>query len=231
MITSLSKFASAALAAVWFSTCLAAEPAKPQGTLIDFAAEASRNAANDLARATAFAEATDPNPGEVAKRVNGAIAAALQTAKAYSSVKTRSGTTSTYPVYAKGGARIDGWRMRSELLLESRDSAALAELIGKLQTSLGVTQIMLTPAPDTRRKAEDEAMLDAIAAFRARAKLVADALGKPYRIRQMAISSSGRPPIVPVMRAAAMAEAAPPVFEPGEASIGVVVNGQIELAD
>ncbi|HEX5804537.1 MAG TPA: hypothetical protein VFY24_16080, partial [Azospira sp.] len=43
-------------------------------TTIDLSAEASRPAANDLARATVFAEATSPAPGESAKRVNALIA-------------------------------------------------------------------------------------------------------------------------------------------------------------
>jgi predicted secreted protein len=67
-------------------------------------------------------------------------------------------------------------------------------LLGKLQASLGVASLAMLPAPETRKKAENEAMLDALAAFKARAKVIADALGKPYRIKALSISSSGRPP-------------------------------------
>ncbi|MEF8719033.1 MAG: SIMPL domain-containing protein [Candidatus Accumulibacter necessarius] len=160
-------------------------------TTIELAAEASRPAANDLARATLFAEASGAAPGELARRVNGLIADGLKTAEAYSSVKTQSGATHTYPVYGKGN-RIEGWRMRSELTLESADTAALSELLGKLQASLGVASLAMLPAPETRKKAENEAMIDALAAFKARAKVIADAFGKPYRISHLTISSSGR---------------------------------------
>ncbi len=47
------------------------------GTSVDLSAEASRPAANDLARATVFAEASGAAPGELAKRVNGLVADAL----------------------------------------------------------------------------------------------------------------------------------------------------------
>ena len=104
------------------------------GTSIDLSAEASRPAANDLARATVFAEATGATPSELAKRVNGLVADALRTARSYSSIRTQSGTTSTYPIYGKG-SKIEGWRMRSDLALESADTAALSELLGKLQSS------------------------------------------------------------------------------------------------
>jgi|MudIll2142460700_1097286.scaffolds.fasta_scaffold39080_4 predicted secreted protein len=209
----------------------AAEPPKAQGTLIEITADASRQAPNDLARATAFVEATDGNPGELAQRVNNVLAAALKTAKAQPTVQTRSGSTYTQPNYAKNG-RIDGWRMRAEILMETRDMTALSALLGKLQATLGVSQIALSPAPETRRKAEDDATIDALAAFQAKAKLVAGALGKPYRIRQMSIQSGGRPPIVPIMRGAMMAEAAaaPAPIEAGESAVTVTISGQIELA-
>ncbi len=211
---------------------LLASPALAAPTVIDLAAEASRPASNDLARATVFAEATGATPGELSKRINGLIAEGLKTAKAYPSVKTQSAGTNTYPVYAKGG-KIDAWRMRSDLSLESGDSAALSELLGKLQVSLGVGNLLMLPAPETRKKAENEAILDAIAAFKARAKLVADALGKPYRIKQLAVNSSGRPPFMPQMRAAAayVADAAPMPLEGGDSQIGASVSGQIELLE
>lgn len=221
----------AALAWVALPATSAAEPAKPEGTIIEFTVDVSRAAPNDLARASAFMEASDASPADLAKRVNSAISAALNTVKAYSTIKVKSGATYTYPSYAKGGRNIESWRMRSEIQMETRDIGALSELLGKLQANLGVGQIQLVPAPETRKKIEDEATLEALAAFRAKAKLIADAMGKPYRIKQLSVQGSGRPPVVPVMaRAAAMtAEAAPTPIEAGESSIGVTVSGQIEL--
>ena len=199
------------------------------GTVVEFSAEASRAAANDLARASAFVEASGPDAAELARRVNATIAAALETAKSHPTVRTRSGTTSTYPVYAKATSRIDAWRMRSEILLESRDVPALARLIGRLQASLGVSQILLLPSPETRRSAEQEATADAIAAFKARAGLIAASMGGTYRIVRVALSGGGRPPAVPVLRsAAAMGNGAP--IEPGESTVTVVASGEIELS-
>lgn len=208
----------------------AAEPAAPQGTLVELSAEAGRQAPNDLARATVFAEASDANAAELAKRINATIAAALQTAKAHPGVRARSGTTQTYPNYGKAGTRIENWRMRSEILLETRDVAALSELLGKLQANLGVGNIALSPAPETRARVEEQATLDAIAAFQARAKLIAGALGAPFRIRQIAVQGAGRPPVGPIMRSAMMAEAAAPI-EAGESTVNVSVSGQIELIE
>jgi predicted secreted protein len=211
---------------------LFAAPLLADPTQIDFSAEASRPAANDLARATVFAEAVGSTPGELANRIKGLIADGLKVAKGYAAVKTQSGATNTYPVYAKGG-KIESWRMRSELTLESGDTTALAELLGKLQVSLGVSHLAMLPAPETRKKAENEAMLDAVNAFKSRAKLLADALGKPYRIKKLSVNSSGRPPVMPMMRAGAAfaADAVPMPMEGGDSQVSANVSGQIELLD
>ncbi len=216
---------------VWL-VALPAPAAPASGTSIDLTAEASRPAANDLARATVFAEAAGATPSELAKRVNGLITDGLKTARAYSNVRIQSGATYTYPVYARSG-KIESWRMRSDLALESTDPAALSELLGKLQGSLGVANLSMLPAPETRQKSENEATLDAITAFRARAKLIADAFGKPFRIKHLTINSSGRPPPLPMMRAATLAasDAAAMPIEAGETLVTTSVSGQIELPE
>ena len=221
----------AIIVGVTASTGLAAEDSKPKGTLIDLSAEASRSAPNDMARTTVYAEVRGPNPAELAKQVNSTIDTALQTAKAFTKIKTQSSGTHTYPTYGKEG-RISGWRMRSELLLESRDMTALSELLGKLQETLAVNRLVLQPSPETRKKAEEAAMLEAIAAFQAKANLIAGALKKSYCIRQMNIGNAGQPPVVPMMmRSARMdaAEAAPAPIEAGESMVSVTISGQIEL--
>ncbi|HOL64780.1 MAG TPA: SIMPL domain-containing protein [Accumulibacter sp.] len=222
------------LAALCTVPLAGAAPTAPASTAttIDLSAEASRSASNDLARATVFAEASGATPGELARRVNGLIADGLKTAKSYPNVKTRSGATHTYPGYGKNG-KIDTWRMRSDLLLESSDSAALSELLGKLQSSLAVANLVMVPAPATLKKAENEAIVDAIAAFKARATVIADALGKAYRIKQLSINSSGRPMEMSMLKVRGMlaAEATPMPIEAGESQISANISGQIELLD
>lgn len=208
-------------------------PAKPGGTLIDFRVDVQKSVPNDLGRATAFAETTGADPAEVARKVKAALADGLSTAKAQAGVTVKSGATHTNPIYAKGGRSIESWRMRAEIVLESRDAAALSAAVGKLQGTLAVSNINFFPAPDTRRKAEDEATLEAIDSFRAKAERIAATLKKPYRIRQMSVNSSSHfPQPTPMLRSAMMAaEAAPMPVEAGESNITVNVSGQIELPD
>lgn len=205
-------------------------PAWAAPIVVELSAEASRPAANDLIRATVAAEASGTTPGELARQVNSLIAEALKTAKAYPGIKTQNSGATSYPVYAKNG-KIESWRMRSELALESSDSAALSELLGRLQQNLGVSGLVLQPSAETRKKVEDQAMIDAIGAFKARASVVAEALGKTYRITQLTVNTSGRtaqPMVRGAVRAMAV-DAAPMPVEAGESQVTATVSGQIEL--
>ncbi|MGB4914292.1 MAG: SIMPL domain-containing protein [Candidatus Dechloromonas phosphoritropha] len=203
-------------------------------TTVDLTAEASRPAANDMVRATVFAEASGNNPAELARRVNQDIAEGLKVIKAKPGITVKSGRQSTFPVYGQN-QKIDSWRIHSELILESRDVAAVSELLGQLQQMrLAVSGVNQLPTPETRRKVEDEATRDAIAAFRQRAAVVAEVLGKPYVIRHLSVQQSGQMPPMPMLRAsrAMAAEAAAPIpLEAGESLVTTTVSGQIEVAD
>jgi predicted secreted protein len=203
-------------------------------TTIDLTADASRPAANDMVRATVFAEASGTNPAELARRVNQDIAEGLKIIKAKPGISVKSGRQSTFPVYGQN-QKIDSWRVNSELILESRDTAAVSELLGQLQQMrLAVSSVSQLPTPETRKKVEDEATRDAIAAFRQRAAVVAEVLGKPYKIRHLSIQQSGQMPPMPIMRASrAMAADAPPPMplEAGESLVTTTVSGQVEVAD
>lgn len=204
------------------------------GALVDLAAEASRPAANDMVRASVYSEASGKNPSELAQRVNADIAEALKLIRSKSGISVKSGQQSTYPVYTQG-QKIDGWRMRSELLLESKDQGGVSDLLGKLQQMrLAVGDISLLPSPETRRKVEDESTREAIQAFQSRAAVIAQQLGKGWKIKQLNVQQGGGRPM-PMLRAARgvmmAAEAAPAPLEAGESLVTTNVSGQIELAD
>jgi predicted secreted protein len=208
--------------------------ASQAGALIDLAAEAGRPAANDMVRASVYSEASGSNPADLARQVNGNIGEALKLIREKKGVTVKSGNQSTYPIYTQS-RKIDGWRMRSELLIESRDFGAVSELLGRLQQMrLAVGDITQMPSPETRRQVEDEAMREAIRAFQNRAAVVAEQLGKGWKIKQMHINQGGGSP-VPIMRGARAAmlaaDAAPAPIEAGESTITTHVTGQIELED
>lgn len=220
------------MAAVLALGASAARSEAPTAPTVSLTAEGQQEAANDLAVASMFAEASDPQPGEVARRVNASIAAALAVAKKYPDVKVRTGSSQTFPVYGKSGRTIEAWRMRSDLRLESRNLAALTDLVAALQKDLALAEINLQPAPETRRQAQDGATRAAIDAFQARAAMIAKTLGKNYRLRHLDVGTQGISPPPRPMPRLAMAEAAAPLpVEAGTSTVSTTVSGTIELTD
>lgn len=205
------------------------------GILIDLTAEASRPASNDMLHATVYAEATGNNPAELARKVNQEISEALKIIKTQAEVSAKSGQQYTGPIYGQN-QKIENWRMRSELILESRDAAAVSELLGRLQKMrLAVGNVSQFPSPQTRQQVEEETTRDAIRAFQKRAALIAATFGKTYKIKQINLQQNGMQTPMPAMRAVAgammdtAAVAAP--IEAGESLLTSSASGQIELAD
>jgi predicted secreted protein len=222
----------ALLAAALIALSAPAFAKAPAVPTIDLSAEAGSKAENDLGRAQLYFEASDKNAPALAAKVNRAIAEALETAKPFTSVMTSTAGSTTYPIHDREGNRIEGWSMRSTIELESRDIAALSALIGQLQQTLLIASVNMQPAPETRAKATNVAAVDAIRAFEERAEVLANALGKRYRIRHLAVQHGGSP-VYPMMRASAMSfakdESAP--LQGGQSEITVTVSGTVELID
>lgn len=187
---------------------------------------------NDLASASAYYEATERQPAELARKVNATIADALRTSKSFSSVKVRTLGTQTYPIYNKSHTQIEAWRMRSTLALETRDIAVLSELLGKLQNTLAVGNIDLRPSPEALQQAQDAAVAEGLKAFQARAQLASQSLGKKYRVKEVSINPQGNGPILYKARMSLAADqAAPAPIEAGESETAVSISGTIELID
>ena len=209
----------------------AAEPNVPKKPTIDLAVSVSEQADNDLFTATLSAEETASSADDVAKRVTPRIKEALRVAKSTSGATVKSGGTSTFPVLT-GRGKIESWRMRSEIIVESRDSAVFAALVGRLEATLAISNLTFQPSPETRTQAENVATLNGIAAFKARAKLVADSFGQSYRIKQIAVNVSGvnGPQYRNVAsKASYLSESSSMAMEAGASKISATVQGQIEL--
>ncbi|MCE1181810.1 MAG: SIMPL domain-containing protein [Rhodocyclales bacterium] len=203
------------------------------GTLVDLSVEVSLPATNDMVRANLYSEVSGANPALLAKRINSDISEALKLARGTEGVKVQSGAQNTYPVYNQA-QKLESWRMRSEIVLESRDQAAVASLIGQLQgMRLAVGSVSLLPSPEKRKQVSDQAILEAVRAFQQRAALVAGELGKTWKIRQINVNQANHQPQPMLMQArGAMYDAAAPMpLEAGESQVTASINGQVELAD
>jgi predicted secreted protein len=207
--------------------CIPAALLANDGSTVGLQAQADREIPNDQVQAVVAAEEGGRDPAAIAAVVNKRMAAALVLARDYPAVRARTAGYQTYPVYKDG--RIESWRASQQLRLESRDFAATAELLGKLQRDLLVRNLSVTLSPEARRAAEDALVAEALGAFHARAARVQQGLKAPgYRIKHIDVGTSGAPvrPLAQEMRAMAAA----PSVEPGTTLVTVSVSGTIELS-
>lgn len=205
---------------------------------IDFSTEVARTIPNDQLNATLSVEMSEKDAGKLSRQITLILNDAMKTAADYPSVKTTTGNQRTWPIYGStltSSSKLESWRSRAEIRLESKDFKAASELIGKLQNKMQVNGVNFSVSPDTQRQIENELTAEAVASFRSRAETLQKAwTAGSYKLVQMSIGSAGnRVHYAPMMmRAAKMADAAEsvsPDFAEGESRLTVNVSGTIEL--
>ncbi|MGH8755438.1 MAG: SIMPL domain-containing protein [Burkholderiales bacterium] len=221
-----SLFACILLAAVG-NVRSAEEP--PSYNVVDLQAEAQREIQNDLMTASLYVEQSGENPARVSNLVNKIVNEALRVAGDVKNLKASTEGYQTYPVYDKTN-RLEAWRVRSEIRIESKDFSAASNLIGKLQSTMQLSSLGFTVSPEARRQAENELIAQAISNFRERADIVKQSLnGRGYKVRKMSINTSGFHPRPLSARGIAAQEVAAPNVEGGTSQVTVNINGSIEV--
>jgi predicted secreted protein len=196
---------------------------------VSFEVERSRDVVNDWIQAVVGVTDEDSDPAALADRVNRTMAWALEKARERSDVAVRSGGYRTVPVDRKG--RLRHWRATQDLVLEGSDTGAVSALVGELQSRLELHSVVFGVSPESRRRAEDELIAEALGAFKARAEIVRENLGASgHELVTLSIRTPGQPGRpMRAMALAAEADVAPPALEGGSSRLVVHVNGTIEL--
>ncbi len=161
-----------------------------------------------------------------------ALNEARKAAKPGGDLVVRTGGFSLNPRYgAKGG--INGWQGGAELIVEGRDTQAIAALMGRIQT-LTISRVGWSLSREAREKVEGDVTAQAITRFRTRAEAVSKSFGlSSYSIREVNVSSNEPPSgMAPMMRArgmaAAQADESLPV-EAGKAQVTATVSGTVQM--
>lgn len=207
-VVSLSATATAQVAQDWLTVVLAT----------------TREGAEPVALQAQLKQALDTALAEARRAAAGREPQALE---------VQTGGFALNPRYGRDG-RMSGWAGRAELVLQGRDTAAIAQLAGRIQT-LTVASTSFSLSREAREKVESQVAAEAIARFRARADEVGKAFGfGNWSLREVNVqtdSAVGQP--IPRMRVAtamaAPAEEALPV-EAGKATVMVMVAGSITLS-
>ena len=230
MIRHLLSSAVLALASIG----AAAQPSQqPFYNVVTLEASATSDVPSDTLTATLFTEEQGPDPGQLAAKVNARIDEALAKAKAEPKVEARSGNYQTNAIYDRAN-QITGWRIRAEIVLESRDFKAIGALAGALQPALKLSSMTFSLSRGARETTEAKLTTEALARFQEKARAIAKALGFPgHALGQIAVRAEG-PVHVPMFRTAAMgmsegAVAGPVPIEAGKSAVTVFVSGSVVL--
>lgn len=206
-----------------------AEEEAPAG-LVHLSVEAEQSVANDRAVAALELTEEDDDPAALAGRVSRRVREALARAEREPGVDVRTGAVQTRPVFHEG--ELVRWRATQRIVLETARLEALPGLLAELQAHVPLASVAFTVSPEARRAAEEDLIAEALAAFRARAARVAEALGAPgARVHELYVDTgAGRP--FPEPRAMAMArasEATAPPLAAGTSEVTVTVRGAVKL--
>jgi predicted secreted protein len=206
------------------------EPTEPRHR-VGFRVESTREVPNDWIQAVVGISAEDVDPAVLAETVNRAMTWGLEQARAEKRVQVKSGGYSTHPVYDDG--RLRRWRASQEILLEGGDTDAMTALVGTLQSRLQLQSFQFSVSHATRTRVEAELVVEALAAFQARAEIVRKALGASgWAIDEISVDTGGyAPPMLRQRFEAVAMEAAgtPPAAEAGSSRLAVSVQGSIAL--
>jgi predicted secreted protein len=228
--------AFAAVSSISFAQNVMPAPAVNKDVL-SLDASAAVEVIPDTAYVTLAAEASGADAGAITRDVQQIINAGLTQAKATKDVEARTGGFNTQQRWNNKGVR-DGWTVRAELVLKSKDFATLGTLAGKLaQQKLMIANTGFEMSRAQREREEAALIESAVNAFKTKATAAAKAFGfSGYTLREVNLGSIGgdiRPQPKFAMARAAVMDAAPAPeamsIEGGKSTLTLSVNGSVVM--
>jgi predicted secreted protein len=210
-------------------------PANPEGVL-SINAVATIDVPHDWMSLTLSANREGTDATAVQTQLKQALDAAMGEARKAAKpgqIELQSGPFSVHPRYNSKG-QANGWQGRTELTIEGRDMAAIAQLSTRI-SSMTIARVDYSLSREAREKVEGEVSAQAVARFRSRATDLTKQFGYgSYAIREVNVSTDGSaPPPQPYARAmmAGKAEMAdsPLATEPGKGTVTANVSGSVQM--
>ncbi|SDC24090.1 Predicted secreted protein [Cupriavidus sp. YR651] len=224
------------LAASLLSTTAAmasAQTVPPPSGVLSLSAQAATEVPTDVVHLTLAAEQEGAEPLAISSALSARTQAVLAQAKRTAGVEAQSGGFTIHPNTDRNG-RISTWRGRSEIVLQSKDFAAVSKLAGELANQMQVQNVAFSLSREARQAAETKLADQAVAAFRDKAQATTRLFGYgSYSIREVSVNESGGmvPPMPRMYAAKAMsADAGAPIpVEGGKTQVTVSVNGSVQM--
>lgn len=234
------KLKTLSLALLAFSFVLSARAdanAAQPNNVIAFNVEAERQIERDLMQVNLFYQSEGKNLSELNKTINARLNKAIGIAKQYPAVAIQGNTRNTMVQY-DGKGKQSGWLARVELMLESKDSQALSDVINALNDTLAIENISASVSDEKLTHVENELTQAVLEKFKNKALLIQNTLQmKNYRVMDLNISAANEHNYAPVYyeptakSALTLSESASNAvpLENGKETVRMRVKGRIEL--
>jgi predicted secreted protein len=224
---------AALIASVLLTTAAAAQTVPAPQNVVSLSASATVEVTKDLLTVVFSTTREGSDAAAVQSQLKQALDAALAEARKVAKpgqVEVQTGNFALYPRYSpKGG--INGWQGSAELVVEGRDTQAVAQLTGRIPT-MSIARVSFSLSREAREKLDAEVSALAINNFRARAETTSKHFGfSGYTLREVQVSGSDPGGPMPMMRAQAsrMASDEALPIEAGKANVTVMVNGSVQM--
>ena len=239
------KLKTLSLALLAFSFVLSARAdanaAQPNNVIafnvIAFNVEAERQIERDLMQVNLFYQSEGKNLSGLNKTINARLNKAIDIAKQYPAVAIQGNTRNTMVQYDSKGKQ-SGWLVRVELMLESKDSQALSDVINALDDTLAIEHISASVSDEKLTHVENELTQAVLEKFKNKALLIQNTLQmKNYRVMDLNISAANEhnyasvyyePTAKSALTLSESASNAVPL-ENGKETVRMRVEGRIEL--
>jgi predicted secreted protein len=211
----------------------------PPDGVLGIGASASIEVQKDVLAITFAATREGVDANAVQAELKQALDAALVEAKRAArpgQLDVQTGNFSLFPRYApptsSGRSTISGWQGSAELVVDGRDTAAIAQLAGRI-TTMTIARVGYRLSREASQRVEADVVTEAIAAFRAKAASYAKLFGYgAWNVREVTVTTnepqSGPQPMMRMQAAPSAAAAALPV-ELGKEVVTANVNGTIQM--
>lgn len=232
----MTRKTMAALALMTLAPVLAQAEA-PRQNALNLSASASQEVTRDVLGVSFTTTKEGTDAAQVQSALKQALDAALAEARKIAKpgqVEVQTGNFALYPRYAPKTGQINGWQGTAELQVEGKDTAAIAQLSGRIAT-MSIARVGYSLSREAREKVEGEVVAQAIARYKLRAADYARQFGfSGYQIGEVSVNTADSGPMPMAapsmmrMKAAGMADEALPV-EAGKATVSVSVNGVVVM--
>ncbi|AJQ93927.1 SIMPL domain-containing protein [Gynuella sunshinyii] len=202
-----------------------------QFNIYQIQANSVREIENNVLVITLVARHQSDEAQDASKEVNQDMNWALSQLKDRSALKVSTLNYTTQPVYRND--RIIAWAVSQQLRLESGEIDTLAELSGRLQQKLNISNMQFKVSDDLQKQVSGDLIKDALGSFKDKADLLVKIMGaNDYRVVDVSIDEGGQ--MMPFQKAFRSEmgnsfSAAGPAIEAGESSLSVNLHGSIQL--